>query len=99
MKANDRTLCSRRAGSIFTVMLGMDNTLAIIISASVAVSYTLFGGLYSVAYTDVIQLLCVVFGLVSALLSLSTSIIIYINFSINFIFPFSLKFFFFFFLN
>jgi len=51
-------------GSIFTVMLGMDNTLAIIISASVAVSYTLFGGLYSVAYTDVIQLLCVVFGLV-----------------------------------
>jgi len=51
-------------GSIFTVMLGMDNTLAIIISATVAVSYTLFGGLYSVAYTDVIQLLCVVFGLV-----------------------------------
>ena len=45
-------------------MLGMDNTLAIIISATVAVSYTLFGGLYSVAYTDVIQLLCVVFGLV-----------------------------------
>jgi len=51
-------------GSIFTVMLGMDNTLAIVISATVAVSYTLFGGLYSVAYTDVIQLLCVVFGLV-----------------------------------
>jgi len=45
-------------------MLGMDNTLAIVISATVAVSYTLFGGLYSVAYTDVIQLLCVVFGLV-----------------------------------
>ena len=45
-------------------MLGMNNTLAIIISAAVTVSYTLFGGLYSVAYTDVIQLLCVVFGLV-----------------------------------
>ena len=52
-------------GSIFTVMLGLDNTLSIIISAAVAVTYTLFGGLYSVAYTDVIQLACVLFGLVS----------------------------------
>lgn len=51
-------------GSIFTVMLGLDNTLSIIISAAVAVTYTLFGGLYSVAYTDVIQLACVLFGLV-----------------------------------
>lgn len=51
-------------GSIFTVMLGLDNTLSIIISAAVAVTYTLFGGLYSVAYTDVIQLGCVLFGLV-----------------------------------
>ncbi|XP_032780795.2 high-affinity choline transporter 1 isoform X1 [Daphnia magna] len=50
-------------GSIFTVMLGLDNTLSIIISAAVAVTYTLFGGLYSVAYTDVIQLACVLFGL------------------------------------
>lgn len=45
-------------------MLGLDNTLSIIISAAVAVTYTLFGGLYSVAYTDVIQLACVLFGLV-----------------------------------
>ena len=51
-------------GSIFTVMLGLDNTLSIIIRAAVAVTYTLFGGLYSVAYTDVIQLGCVLFGLV-----------------------------------
>ncbi|XP_046633589.1 high-affinity choline transporter 1-like isoform X1 [Daphnia pulicaria] len=51
-------------GSIFTVMLGLDNTLSIIISAAVAVTYTLIGGLYSVAYTDVIQLGCVLFGLV-----------------------------------
>ena len=51
-------------GSLFTVMLGLDNTLSIVISASVAVAYTLFGGLYSVAYTDVIQLICVFFGLV-----------------------------------
>ena len=53
------------AGSIFTVMLDLNNTLAIIISAAVAVTYTLFGGLYSVAYTDVIQLTCVLFGLVN----------------------------------
>lgn len=45
-------------------MLGLDNTLSIIVSAAVAVVYTLFGGLYSVAYTDVIQLICVLFGLV-----------------------------------
>ena len=45
-------------------MLDLNNTLAIIISAAVAVTYTLFGGLYSVAYTDVIQLICVLFGLV-----------------------------------
>ena len=45
-------------------MLGLDNTLSIIISAVVAVTYTLFGGLYSVAYTDVLQLGCVLFGLV-----------------------------------
>ncbi len=45
-------------------MLGLDNTLSIIVSAAVAVTYTLFGGLYSVAYTDVIQLGCVLFGLV-----------------------------------
>lgn len=47
-------------------MLGLDNTLSIVISASVAVAYTLFGGLYSVAYTDVIQLICVFFGLVNS---------------------------------
>lgn len=36
------------------------------ISAAVAVIYTLMGGLYSVAYTDVIQLALVVFSLVSS---------------------------------
>ncbi len=45
-------------------MLNMNHTWAIIISASVAVLYTLWGGLYSVAYTDVLQLIFVVFGLV-----------------------------------
>lgn len=42
----------------------LDNTTSIIISAIVVVVYTLFGGLYSVAYTDVVQLFCIFVGLV-----------------------------------
>jgi len=42
----------------------MDNNTAIVVSAFIAVAYTLFGGLYSVAYTDVVQLFCIFFGLV-----------------------------------
>ena len=41
----------------------MDTSVAL--SACVAVFYTLIGGLYSVAYTDVIQLLAIFIGLVS----------------------------------
>ena len=43
----------------------MDNNTAIVVSAFIAVAYTLFGGLYSVAYTDVVQLFCIFFGLVT----------------------------------
>ncbi|XP_071948644.1 high-affinity choline transporter 1-like [Antedon mediterranea] len=50
-------------GSTFSVILGIDKTLAIIVSTCIAMSYTLFGGLYSVAYTDVLQLSCIFFGL------------------------------------
>lgn len=46
----------------------MDNNLAVIASAAVAVTYTFFGGMYSVALTDVIQLFFVLFGLVSTIL-------------------------------
>ena len=53
-------------GSTLSVILGLDNTIAVIVSAAVAMLYTLFGGLYSVAYTDVVQLFCVVIGLVSS---------------------------------
>jgi len=42
----------------------LDNTTSIVISAIVVVVYTLFGGLYSVAYTDVVQLFCIFAGLV-----------------------------------
>jgi solute carrier family 5 (high affinity choline transporter), member 7 len=53
------------AGSTLAVIIDMDNNTAIIVSALIAVAYTLFGGLYSVAYTDVVQLFCIFFGLVS----------------------------------
>ena len=40
---------------------------AVVISALIAVFYTWIGGLYSVAYTDVVQLGCIAFGLVRLL--------------------------------
>lgn len=45
--------------------MDLDNNTSIISSACIALFYTLFGGLYSVAYTDVIQLFCIFLGLVS----------------------------------
>ena len=39
--------------------------ISVIISACVAVGYTFFGGLYSVAYTDILQLIFITFGLVN----------------------------------
>ncbi|XP_018326613.1 high-affinity choline transporter 1 [Agrilus planipennis] len=50
-------------GATLTVVIDMDHRTSIIFSACVAVFYTLFGGLYSVAYTDVIQLFCIFIGL------------------------------------
>lgn len=41
----------------------MDHRTSVIFSACIAVLYTLFGGLYAVAYTDVIQLFCIFIGL------------------------------------
>ena len=52
-------------GATVSVVLDLQRTLSIIVSASIAVFYTLFGGLYSVAYTDVVQLICIFLGLVS----------------------------------
>lgn len=51
-------------GSTLSVILGLDNTIAVLVSAAVAMLYTLFGGLYSVAYTDVVQLFFITIGLV-----------------------------------
>lgn len=53
-------------GATLAVIIDMDQGTSVILSACIAVFYTLFGGLYSVAYTDVIQLFCIFIGLVSA---------------------------------
>ncbi|XP_068184108.1 high-affinity choline transporter 1-like [Antennarius striatus] len=60
-------------GGIMTVVLDSSFTVCIWISAAVIITYTLMGGLYSVAYTDVIQLtiimiamwICVPFALMN----------------------------------
>uniref|UniRef100_A0A672F7E3 Solute carrier family 5 member 7 n=1 Tax=Salarias fasciatus TaxID=181472 RepID=A0A672F7E3_SALFA len=49
---------------IMSVVLNLPFTVCIWISAAVAITYTLMGGLYSVAYTDVIQLVLVFIGLI-----------------------------------
>ncbi|XP_076025506.1 high affinity choline transporter 1-like isoform X1 [Genypterus blacodes] len=57
-------------GATMSVILDLSFSLCIWISAAVAIVYTLLGGLYSVAYTDIIQLiltfvsLCVFFPFV-----------------------------------
>jgi high affinity choline transporter 7 len=54
-------------GSTFGVLLGMDLTSAILLSAVVTTAYTVLGGMWSVAYTDVFQLGLVAIGLAAAL--------------------------------
>ncbi|XP_071476964.1 high-affinity choline transporter 1-like [Diadema antillarum] len=50
-------------GATISVILELNIEISVIISACIAAFYTFFGGLYSVAYTDVIQLICIFFGL------------------------------------
>jgi len=54
-------------GSTFGVVLGTDLTTAILVSAVVVTLYTMVGGMWSVAYTDVFQLSLVILGLLVAL--------------------------------
>ena len=49
--------------TIKIVVLGIETKVSIIISAAIALFYTVIGGLYSVAYTDVLQLICIFIGL------------------------------------
>ncbi|XP_034528971.1 high affinity choline transporter 1-like isoform X2 [Notolabrus celidotus] len=50
-------------GGTVSVVMDISSPLAVCISAAVAIIYTLMGGLYSVAYTDVIQLSLMLLGL------------------------------------
>src|SRR6266700_2588624 len=54
-------------GATFGVLLGVDLTTAILLSAVVTTAYTVLGGMWSVAYTDVFQLALVAIGLAAAL--------------------------------
>jgi high affinity choline transporter 7 len=54
-------------GSTFGVILGIELSTAIIVSAAVVTAYTMAGGMWSVAYADVIQLGLVALGLCVAL--------------------------------
>ena len=53
-------------GSTFGVILGLDLTTAILISAAVVTVYTMAGGMWAVAYTDAFQLTLVGLGLAVA---------------------------------
>ena len=48
-----------------SVILGISIELGVIVSTVTAVAYTLVGGLFAVAYVDIIQLVTVALGLVS----------------------------------
>ncbi|XP_063731552.1 high-affinity choline transporter 1-like isoform X2 [Eleginops maclovinus] len=50
-------------GGTMSVILGLSSALSIVISAAVSITYTFLGGLYSVAYTDIIQLSFIFFSL------------------------------------
>ena len=54
-------------GSTFGVVLDLDLTTGIVISAAVVTLYTMAGGMWAVAYTDAFQLLLVIVGLAVAL--------------------------------
>lgn len=54
-------------GAAFGVILNMDLTSAILLSAVIVTFYTMLGGMWAVAYTDAFQLLLIPIGLIVAL--------------------------------
>ncbi|SHG13410.1 sodium:solute symporter family protein [Streptoalloteichus hindustanus] len=54
-------------GTTFAVIVGLDFTPAIIISAAIGIAYTVAGGAWSVALTDVAQIVVIFVGLFLAL--------------------------------
>ncbi|CAJ0938709.1 unnamed protein product [Ranitomeya imitator] len=55
-------------GATISVIVDIDINLSVIVSALIAIFYTLVGGMYSVAYTDVVQLFCIFVGLLQFVL-------------------------------
>jgi high affinity choline transporter 7 len=54
-------------GGTLGIMFDLDVSVVVILAAAVVIAYTVSGGLWSVAMSDVIQLTCIVGGLVAAL--------------------------------
>jgi high affinity choline transporter 7 len=54
-------------GSTMAVILGLDLTTSILLSAAVVTLYTVWGGMWAVAYTDVVQLGLIPLGLLIAI--------------------------------
>lgn len=54
------------SGATLSVIVDINIKMSVVISALIAIFYTLVGGLYSVAYTDVVQLFCIFIGLVGS---------------------------------
>ncbi len=50
-------------GGTFATVVGFDFTTSLVLSALVAIGYTVTGGLWSVAWTDAVQLVLIVIGL------------------------------------
>ena len=70
-------------GATISVIISTDVRVSVIVSALIATLYTLVGGLYSVAYTDVVQLFCIFVGLVSgAIHRLSSFLPFFLSFSL-----------------
>ena len=57
-------LCLRATGATMSVVIDLPFSVCVWISAVVVIIYTVLGGLYSVAYTDVIQISLVFLSLV-----------------------------------
>ena len=60
-------------GTSLSVIINLNVNTAILLSTSVAVIYTMFGQIVSVAYTDILQLVLVFFGLVCLITFINTS--------------------------
>lgn len=65
MKAILKYVTTLSAGATMRIILDIGGSVAIIVSACTVILYTLLGGLYSVAYTDVIQLVFITLSLAS----------------------------------